>query len=321
MASGYKTVKLPDGAMLAYELYGSFHLGVKTPIVLICGMSALRHDYERLSRGLAQTRPVLIYDHRGMGNSTLAGNEDITIEMLARDLLFLLTTLRWKDISICGYSMGGVVAQQLLVLPYHPTHSTPLPFRTTHLFLVGTRSVVQDTSVGIGYKAAPPGKPRSLAERKAVARKVIEMAFDPKWIAENGPRLNFVCDRVFNGIAHRPGEMIAAKQGIALQKFQFADLLSKLPADMKVMVIHGTMDQVIPIRCGEDIAKRIHGVTFVQKGTQPGQVPSLDFGHFWYEYFDIKVWNAVVNVFINDAPPPMTHRLYGFYASIRSNYL
>ncbi|KAF5381111.1 hypothetical protein D9615_004137 [Tricholomella constricta] len=300
MASGYSTVKLPDGATLAYEVYGSFHLGVRTPIVLICGMSALRGDFERLTRSLAQTRPVLIYDHRGMGNSMLAGDEDITIEMLARDLLFLLQALGWKGISICGYSMGGVVAQQLLVLPHHPIQPTPLPFQTTHLFLIGTRSVVQD--VGIKYQAAPPSKPRSVAERKAVARRVIEMTFDSKWIEENGSRLNFICDRVFSGISHRPGEVIA-KQGVALQKFQFADLLPNLPAEMKVMVIHGTSDQVIPLRCGEDILRRIRGAKSVQKGIQPGQVPTLEFGHYWYEYFDIKVWQDVVNVFIDDAPP------------------
>lgn len=214
MASDHSTIRLPDGATLAYELYGSFHLGVKTPVVLICGMSALRHDFDRLSRGLAQTRPVLIYDHRGMGHSTLAGNENITIEMLARDLLFLLDTLGWKEISICGYSMGGVVAQQLLVLPYHPTRPTPLPFRTTHLFLVGTRSVVQD--VGIGYKPAPPGKPRTLTEKKAVARRVVEVTFDSKWVAENGPRLDLICNTVFDSISRRPGEVIA-KQGIAVR--------------------------------------------------------------------------------------------------------
>lgn len=57
MASGYSTVTLPDGAKLAYEVHGSFHLGERVPIVLICGMSTLRGDWERLSRSLAKTRP------------------------------------------------------------------------------------------------------------------------------------------------------------------------------------------------------------------------------------------------------------------------
>jgi pimeloyl-ACP methyl ester carboxylesterase len=53
---------------------------------------------------------VLIYDHRGIGNSSLspAGNEEISIESLARDLLALLIHLNWKEVALCGYSMGGM---------------------------------------------------------------------------------------------------------------------------------------------------------------------------------------------------------------------
>lgn len=52
---------------------------------------------------------VLIYDHRGIGNSSLspAGDEEISIEILARDLLALLVHLNWKEVALCGYSMGG----------------------------------------------------------------------------------------------------------------------------------------------------------------------------------------------------------------------
>ncbi|KAG5634229.1 hypothetical protein H0H81_002794 [Sphagnurus paluster] len=102
MAPAFSTINLPDGTMLAYEVHGSLHLGLRVPIILICGMGSLRGDFERLTHCLAQTRP-------GMGDSTLVNDEEITIEMLARDLLFLLKTLGWKKISICGYSMGGLL--------------------------------------------------------------------------------------------------------------------------------------------------------------------------------------------------------------------
>lgn len=57
MSIEYLTVKLPDGAILAYEVHGSLHLGMRIPIVLVCGMSSLRADYERLTQSLSQTRP------------------------------------------------------------------------------------------------------------------------------------------------------------------------------------------------------------------------------------------------------------------------
>ncbi len=44
---------------------------------------------------------------RGMGDSSYRSDDEITIEVLSRDLLFLIESLRWKDVSICGFSMGG----------------------------------------------------------------------------------------------------------------------------------------------------------------------------------------------------------------------
>jgi hypothetical protein len=40
--------------------------------------------------------------------------------------------------------------------------------------------------------------------------------------------------------------------------------------------------------------RRIPSASFVEIGTKPGQVPSLAFGHHWFEYFDLGVWYNVV---------------------------
>lgn len=53
----FSTVVLPDGAKLAYEILGSHHLGKTTPIVMICGMTALRSDDERVNSALAKSYP------------------------------------------------------------------------------------------------------------------------------------------------------------------------------------------------------------------------------------------------------------------------
>jgi len=64
MATAYSTFTLPDGATLAYEILGSYHTGRATPIVLICGMTSIRIDYERLTKSLIRTRPGTIVRHR-----------------------------------------------------------------------------------------------------------------------------------------------------------------------------------------------------------------------------------------------------------------
>ena len=37
-----------------------------------------------------------------------AGDEEISIESLALDLQALLVHLNWKEVALCGYSMGGM---------------------------------------------------------------------------------------------------------------------------------------------------------------------------------------------------------------------
>lgn len=39
----------------------------------------------------------------------------------------------------------------------------------------------------------------------------------------------------------------------------------------------------------------------MEVGVQPGQIPDLDFGHHWWEYFDESVWRDVVDVFVGGA--------------------
>lgn len=57
MATGHTTLVLPDGAKLAYEILGSYYLDQSEPIVLVCGMSSIRGDWEKLSLGLSKSRP------------------------------------------------------------------------------------------------------------------------------------------------------------------------------------------------------------------------------------------------------------------------
>lgn len=291
-------VELPDGAKLAYDILGSQHLGKTTPVVMICGMTALKSDNERVNEAVAQSHPVLVYDHRGMGDSslTLAGDEEITIELLARDLLFLLENLGWKEVALCGHSMGGVIAQQLLVLPYLLANSNSLSFRTTHLFLIATRcKVVQGHGLPI---TAVPGKPRSLEERREGAKRVIAATLDPVWIKDNGSRFDEILARVVsNNLSNRPAEMVA-KQSVALRNFDFAQHLEHLSRETQVLVIHGKLDQVIPFNCAEDIINHIPWAQSVQEGSQLGQIPTFQFGHLWYEYFDPQVWHDVLHVFM-----------------------
>ncbi|KAF9469292.1 Alpha/Beta hydrolase protein [Collybia nuda] len=297
----HSTLVLEDGAQLAYEVLGSHHIESQEPIVLIGGMSSLRGDWERLAASLAVKRPVLLFDHRGMGDSTLSpGKEEvITMESLARDLLFLLCTLGWRRLSLCGFSMGGVVTQQLLFLPYLSSNPTQLPFHVTHVLLTGTLcSVLRDPRFGLRVDTSVPDRPRTYEEKKEIARPTLEATFDPRWMADttNTQRFDWWLNRMISG---RPTHVILM-QGRALNRFTFDGFHDKLPKDMQFLIIHGKEDKIVPSYCGEEILQRIPWAKTVKVGQSPGEIPSLDFGHIWFEYFDIQVWYDVVNEFLKE---------------------
>ncbi|KDE04297.1 hypothetical protein MVLG_05255 [Microbotryum lychnidis-dioicae p1A1 Lamole] len=61
-----------DGYSFGYKVLGREHLGAKTPLVLVQGLSAVGLvDWLPLAQHLGNARPVLIFDNRGMGSSKI----------------------------------------------------------------------------------------------------------------------------------------------------------------------------------------------------------------------------------------------------------
>ncbi|KAK7467527.1 hypothetical protein VKT23_004580 [Stygiomarasmius scandens] len=289
------TLQLSGGAQIAYTILGSSLLGRARPLVMVPGMSVVKNDWRKISAAFAERRPVLIFDLRGMGDSTCPDSavEEISIETMARDLLALIVHLGWRDVALCGWSLGGVVVQQLLVLPYHPSRPTPLPFRVSHAFLISTRSVVLKANQHRlqQLKPATGNRPRTPAERRVIVSEILKQAFDPAWLRANQQRFENIVDDYLP--QSRPLPVIAKQQRAALT-FDFESLLSKIPRTTKVAIIHGELDQMIPFSAGLDIIHRIPSARLLEQGYQPGQVPSYSFGHQWFQYFDDTTW---VNVF------------------------
>lgn len=85
-----------------------------------------------------------------------------------------------------------------------------------------------------------------------------------------------------------------------MAKYDFSPYYSKFPQDIEILIIHGENDATVPFKCGEEIAQRFPQAQFVEIGMSPGQIPSLAFGHLWYEYFDIIAWHNVITRFLEE---------------------
>ncbi|KAF9443346.1 alpha/beta-hydrolase [Macrolepiota fuliginosa MF-IS2] len=300
------TLTHPDGAVMTYDVLGARHLATnQIPIVLIGGMSSLRCDWDRLANVLMEIRPVLLLDHRGMGDSTYTPqtDEEITIELYARDILELLIHLQWERLAICGFSMGGAIAQQLLLLPYHTSNPTPThPFEITHVFLAATlASPMRDKRYGLKFfplpTPRPGGKKRTREERKEIARPTLEGTFDEAWLRDprNRERFEVLLERMISG---RPTKTIV-QQARTIRNLAFNAPHSFIPRHTSILVIHGQNDRIVPFSSSQEILSFIPHAESVSVGSKRGQVPNLDFGHQWFEYFGAQVWVDVMEVFMN----------------------
>jgi len=91
--------------------YKKFRKG--SPILLINGYSAPLDFWDpTLVKKLASNHKVITFDNRGVGNTTV-GNKPFSIPQFAQDTSKLLDALKIKKADIIGWSMGGMIAQEL----------------------------------------------------------------------------------------------------------------------------------------------------------------------------------------------------------------
>jgi len=93
---------------IAYKMFGS-----GDPIVLINDYSAPLEFWDStLLKKLATNHTVILFDNRGIGNTT-SGNMTFTIPQFAEDTSSILDALKIKRADVMGWSMGGFISQEL----------------------------------------------------------------------------------------------------------------------------------------------------------------------------------------------------------------
>ncbi len=95
---------------MAYRMFGKGE-----PIVLVHGYGGSMDIWDpTLLNDLAQNRTVIVFNNRGVGNTTL-GEKNYSIEQLAEDTVGLIDVLGIKNVDVLGWSMGGMIAQELAI--------------------------------------------------------------------------------------------------------------------------------------------------------------------------------------------------------------
>lgn len=190
----------------------------RNPIVLIAGQSVSHHGWAPVLKQFTKNHRVLVFDHRGVGESDATFPAEFGTRDFARDVVAILDDAGIEKANVYGHSMGGRIAQWL---------AADAPERVAALALGGT-------TVGDAQGAErPPSATRALMSGDKDA--LLRLFYSPDWIAANADASAML------GAAPRTAEARRKHFAASTGHDGWAALpLIKAPT----LVIHGTADEL-----------------------------------------------------------------------------
>jgi pimeloyl-ACP methyl ester carboxylesterase len=103
-----------DGEKLVYRRFGNTETGAPPLLCLQHFRGNLDNWDPALVDRIAEHREVILLDNRGVGSST--GVVPDNVEDMARDALRFVDALGLRQIDVLGFSLGGYVAQEIVLV-------------------------------------------------------------------------------------------------------------------------------------------------------------------------------------------------------------
>jgi pimeloyl-ACP methyl ester carboxylesterase len=253
---------------ISYKTFGK-----GDPILLIMGYAGSMYAWDSIFlKELSTNHTVIIFDNRGIGNTTV-GSKNFTIEQFATDSAGLLNTLKINKSNVLGYSMGGMIAQQL-TLDY--------PDKVNDLIIYA--------SYCGGNQSIPPNRElfSQMTNRSAstddIKKRIIPLLFTSNWIKQNPDYLEKFASFVFPpmDILERQGKAIFSWGGIC-------DLLKDI--SQETLIVTGTNDLILP--------SYIDSIMLIEKIPGAWLAQFKGGGHALMSQYPEKL-SAIVNTFLDN---------------------
>ncbi|HIJ58314.1 MAG TPA: alpha/beta fold hydrolase [Deltaproteobacteria bacterium] len=105
---------MPKANIRDMEIYYEEH-GQGTPLVMILGLGQDTATWSFQIPELSNRLRLIVFDNRDCGKSSRCF-DDYTTRTMAQDTIGLMDHLEIDQAHICGTSMGGMIAQQVVLM-------------------------------------------------------------------------------------------------------------------------------------------------------------------------------------------------------------
>jgi pimeloyl-ACP methyl ester carboxylesterase len=233
-----KQIEIND-LKVSYELAGDGY-----PLVLILGLTAHKDWwYPQLIETLSKRFTVLTFDNRGAGRTLTPEEGEFSMEMFADDTAGLMDALGLERANVLGHSMGGMIAQEL-VLKY-PAKVNKLVLCSTNCG--GTQSI-PPSQEALNLMLDLSGGLKDRFER------VLKLTFPAEYLETNPQFVEEFKQRYMSAPCT---DANAARQFMAIIKWSSYDRLPEIQAP--TLITPATEDITIPPENCRIISKLIPG--------------------------------------------------------------
>jgi pimeloyl-ACP methyl ester carboxylesterase len=230
------------------QIYYEVH-GEGFPLIMIMGWTGNVDWWDRrLIHELSKKYKLVIFDNRGTGRTDISDMK-YTIKLFANDTAGLMDALGISRANVFGVSMGGMIAQEL-VLNY--------PEKVEKLILCSTHCG--------GTKSVPPSQKaldmfivdESALSPEQIARMTIPLLFTEDFIKNYPDLIELAIKRMLRVPISNEAFM---RQLNAITEFDTYERLAQIK--VPTLILHGKRDILIPPENGSILAKAIPNAKLV----------------------------------------------------------
>jgi 3-oxoadipate enol-lactonase len=210
-------------------------------VVLLMGLGCSSDMWFRVAPELSRRNRVIILDNRGVGRTRVTAAVVHRVEAMAADVAAVLDAAGENAAHVCGFSMGGMIAQQFAI--DHPERTLSLTLMGTHPGAVhGVKANTEVLNLLFDRRLSHPRKSLD-AMRPYVYARTTSAA---RIATDHDVRLDYY-----------PSLRGYQAQLYGLMAWSAYRQLPRIAA--RTLVIHGADDALVPAANGRILAERIPG--------------------------------------------------------------
>jgi 3-oxoadipate enol-lactonase len=217
--------------------------GTGEPVLMITGLGLSGGAWWRTVPVLSRSLRVITFDSRGVGRSR-ARLHSYTTEAMADDAATVLDAAGVERAHVYGFSLGGMVAQQLALR--HGERVRSVVLGATHAG--GPRAVRPSDEVIAFFRR------RAGLSAKDAAQASVPFNYGPRCRRDHRSR---IAEDIRRRLAHPFPEQAYRAQMVAAALHNCHRRLKRIEAP--TLVVHGSEDRVVPVANAEILAEGIPG--------------------------------------------------------------